>query len=220
MRRNDHGRRGGPVGLLRAVAAVLALAVVAGCGVEGGQAADLDRPAPSGWRRLTLCSQDGPVTVSIPRGVEFDGPRPPANLTDPAVVTYAWGYTPDRQIRHDVFVVTDVGHYGETDREIARTVVKLLNGAPGMVRIRSMEDREDRAVGGFDERYDSRDYRFRFVSSGGTVVALGVGVHDGATGPIVRRAKAELAEMWRTLDVAGLDGAPTGHCTGPKDEPG
>lgn len=215
-RRQAIGRRAA-----RAMAAVLVVAGAAGCGVGRGA----DRvvggapPTPDGWHHLTMCRDDGPVTVDVPRPMEFDGSRPPANLTDPAVVTYAWGYTPDQIIRYDAYVVTDVGHYGSTDRGIARRVVRILNGAPDQMRIKAMEDRGDHAAGVYHERYDERDYRFRFLSFDGTIVAVGVGVHDGTPRELVDEASEQLDQMWDSIEAAGLDGAPTGTCDGPRDEP-
>lgn len=224
MRRNQSSGRSRSALRLRCAVVVavatVAVLVPASCGVEVGEhpPPGVPPPVPDDWHHITLCSDDGPVTLDVPSPMEFDGPRAPANITAPATVTYSWGYSPDRVIRYDAFVFSDVDHYGDTDRSIARKVLRNVNADPDLVRFRSMEDRDGHAVGGYDERFDERDYRFRFVSTGGTVVAVGVAVHDGTAPNRVQQATAQLRLMWSTLEVAGLDGAPTGRCDGPSDE--
>lgn len=192
----------------------------AACGVERGRADLAPALVPSGWHRVTMCNEAGAVTVHVPSSVEFDGPRRPRNFEPPANVTYSWGYALDGQIRYDAFVLENVYQYGGGDRQVAKVALHRLNGAPESVRIRSLEEQRGHVVGSYDEEYDGRDYRFRFLVDDGDIYAVGVGVYEGTPRPIIDRAKGELDQMWRSLQVAGLDGVARSACEAPLDEPG
>ena len=176
--------------------------------------------APDGWRDVTVCAEEGPASAYLPARVDLDGPRPLRNIDLPATGTFAWGYSTDRSIRYDLFAVVDADEYGSSDRAIATAVLRQLNGEPHAVEMHDIDERDGHVVGTYDERFDGRDYRMHFVSAGGSVVALGVGVYLGSSRDTVEQAKADLEEMWGSLSVAGIDGVSKGTCTGPSDEPG
>jgi hypothetical protein len=217
-------RRGRAVPLGIGCAAVALAATLAACGVEQGRAASgspgVRVEVPDGWRQITVCTGEGVATAALPSRVELDGPRELRNIDLPAQGTFAWGYSPDRSIRYDLYAIRGVWHLGNSsDEGVGRQTVLHLNGIPEYVEFRNVEERGDHVIGTYDEWFSDRDFRMRFVADRGSVVAVGVGIYENSSPGIIARAKRDLNVMWQSLEVAGVDGAPTGACEGPSDEP-
>lgn len=200
------------------------VAALAACGVDQGQGASgipgVRAEVPDGWRQITVFTCEGVATAALPSRVELDGPRELRNIDPPAEGTFAWGYSPDRSIRYDLYAIRGVGHLGDSsDEGVGRQTVLHLNGIPEYVELRNVEARRDHVIGTYDEWFSDRDYRMRFVADRGSVVAVGVGISEDRSPQTIARAKRDLDVMWRSLEVAGVDGVPTGACAGPADEP-
>ncbi len=79
--------------------------------------------------------------------------RPPSHLVT-CDGTFAWGYSPDRSIRYDLFALRGTDHYGA--RRAGRSPVMLgpLNGDSTLVRFRNIEERDGHVIGTYDEWFD------------------------------------------------------------------
>lgn len=127
--------------------------------------------------RPVLMTRAGSYQVSwaMPRPNLIDGPRPLKYIDAPATGTF-WAYGGvGVEVRYDATLLTDLGHLGTTDEEIARAALTNLNGA-NPISLSGVEDHGTRTSIDWSQPHGDRVYFGTAWSFEGNVFAVSVAV--------------------------------------------
>jgi hypothetical protein len=162
--------------------------------------------APTGHNVVTLCSDLGPARITFPVPVEFEGPRPLRGLDAPSEATFAVGFSDDRSIRYNAYLVHRADAYGPDDERLVHKVPRGLNPDVGSVLVGPVDAVDDHAEANIRERFDDRTYGGRAFGSKGAVLVVDVAIYEEETSAaVVEAAQEGLDAMLESIDFPGLD---------------